>query len=91
MTLSVSARQQRALDALELNHWMLVIAEYVSGSPFVRVSYQKLSGEAVLLGFEIERKSNAEVQDWIEQEPIRRLRETGFLAEYRLMDPFFVK
>ena len=54
---------------------MILNAEYVPGRRFVRVSYEKPSGEEVRLEFEIERKPTAEVEDWIEQELIRQLRE----------------
>lgn len=67
---------QCTLDAPLPNHWMLVNDEDVPGRHFLRVLYEKLSGEEVQFDLEMPRLPYAKV-DWIEQGLIKRLRLLG--------------
>lgn len=72
----VKPTTQCALDAPLPNHWMLVNDGDVPGRGFLRVLYEKPSGEEVQFDLEMPRQPNAKV-DWIEQGLIKRLRLLG--------------
>lgn len=75
MTLGLPARAQRALDAVRLRYWLLSTAEWVPGHNKVRVVYEKPSGEELRFEFHIDEGDDSKIEEWIEGELIRRLRE----------------
>lgn len=75
MTLGLSARAQRALEAVGLGHWLILTAEYVPVHNKVQVVYEKPSGEDLKFEFQISAGEGSDTEEWIERELIRRVRE----------------
>jgi hypothetical protein len=80
MILGLPARANRALEALQINEWLILQAGYATVFRKARFAFEKPSGEEVKVEFEYPEMKDSEIEEWIERQLISQLSEIACSA-----------